>query len=302
MLALFALGAALLRAAASWYFFLKKSGLRRRLQPCRARAAHYRYGAAWLCAWFDASGLHPAPGWSARISVLAALSARFDDLRERAPHDPAPTPDAFGRSADSEGLSGELLASLRRSLPPALKADFETTLQDLFDIEAEALRADPGDGLALQRRADRKGALAVRLYALAYVGRSVAAEPTASFGAFTQRCDDILDVWFDRRDGIVTPAVFFLEKENPQALVYAWEEAWMRLTAETMRRVGGGGRRAMGIAALMAAVTRLALRRYLRAGRVQPWSERSAMVLDMSAPGNLISALGQLWRISLPDY
>ena len=303
--ALAALAAGLLRAAIHWHFFLKKNAPIRRLAPsARARAAHYRYGTVWLCCWFRATGLRPASGWHARMSVLAVLSAQFDDLRERAPQDPAPTPDAFGHSADPLGPTTNLLAELRRSLPQAAKADFETTLQALYEAEAEALRADQDNLAALQTCAARKGAWAARLYALVYCGRRIGAEPTASFGAYVQCCDDILDAWFDRRDGLATPALFFLEKkQNPHALAGAWQKAWERLSTETARHVkAGNGQRAMGVAALMAAVTLLALRRYAGAGPIQPWHARRSMVLDMSRPGNVLSALRQLSDIPFPNY
>lgn len=259
----------------------------------KRRFRHYFFGTTYLATVFMAlRGRRRTQSERRAFTRLAALAAFFDDLSDRPALPTAVTtdPEAYGRSTDPRGLAWHLLTLLRRDLPPASRPGFEAALTAVFRLETAQSQASDG----------AKGGHSVLLFRHLQLPPPAAQEAEAlyEFGRLVQLCDDIFDVWFDRRaGGAPTLALDLLEQGRVGELTKTFEQQ----VAALKTLFASWPRRSWLTVHFLVAVTRVALQHYRRLLQTRgqlPLDDRAAMVVDMGRWPNRWRALRAVWRDS----
>lgn len=262
------------------------------------RRRHYFYGTAFLSAVFcRLRGKKISLVERRRFSRLAALACAFDDSVDGlSPRLALPElPEALGPLLDDGGLALHLLRLVYAEIPPAVLPAFRTDLNRVYQVELAGRKrpsAQPSEA-ALTAITKQKGGFSVLLFRRLLDDEPDAANEALVFelGGFVQLCDDIFDVWFDRKNQAPTLAVFFLEKNAPEQLEAVFS-AWLKALSRTIRQMPGTQfRRETTVCTVyfLAAITRVCLRRYgllKKKHGTLPLDDRKAMVVDMARRQN----------------
>lgn len=261
------------------------------------RWRHYVYGSTFLgtvfCVLRGRPRNHPE---LVRFARLAALACFFDDLIDTAEVQDNPLssgendPEEFGRNADPSGRALHLLHQLYPTLPQADLAEFKTYLQRVFDLETagrQQQQKQPGIEEVARLTAE-KGAYSVLLFRRLLPEPLTDSERRALFelGSLIQLCDDIFDLWFDRRNGTVTLATM-LAGENKLNQLNSRFDQQLDACIAAFRHIPGPATRtetAVRIVHFLAGTTRVCLRHYQHLQKKHgtlPLNDRRAMVVDM---------------------
>lgn len=282
----------------------------------RKRLKHYFYGVTFLAALMGNFRGHIRNKQERFLfDQLAALAFFFDDLSESfeaAGMDPAiwdNDPETYGALADQRGLALHLLGRVYRHLPPERHPDFRRYLFRVFNLEIQGRQQKTSiaaQNLSLESLLEitaEKGGASVLLF------RSVLDEPLSGeeaeafyqFGALIQLCDDIFDLWHDRRDGIETPATFLASSDDVVRLRNVFEQQRQRCHAAFLN-TGRGKMQvdsSLHILHYLVSITRVCLNHYERlikvAGRL-PLENRTEIVVDMEKWSNIFSSVRELLR------
>lgn len=278
----------------------------------RRRWKHYFYGTTYLATVFELlSGRRRTPLEKYLFTNLSALACFFDDLTDTfPPRDDAGArwqgnPEQYGRAADESGLALHLLHNIYRALPPADLPAFQQILHRVFQIET-AGRQHGGaarDLDALSRLTADKGGYSVLLFRRLMAHPLTAAEEQAlwTFGALVQHCDDLFDIWFDRQNGIATPATVLTTNNDLTALERRFEQQ-VSATAAAFRQTEYPDRHietALQAVYFLVGITRVCVQhyRYLQKKHgTLPLDDRRAMVVDMGRWPNRWRAACQIWK------
>jgi len=235
----------------------------------------------------------------ALFSQLAALACFFDDLVDtfRGQTElPSLSVEAYGHAADSRGLSLHFLKKLTEKLPPERLPQFRDLMRRVFRTEAAGAQRNTTIFLKtsdLEKITAEKGGCSVLLF------RCLLLEPISEreqmfwrdFGLLIQLCDDIFDLWHDRRAGIATLATRFAEQNDVRGLAAFFEKKARVVTVQA------GPIR--GEIHFLLAITRVCLRHYaqlLEKHSSLPLDDRRLMVVDMERWGNRWRAARELLR------
>lgn len=278
----------------------------------RKRWKHYFYGTTYLAAVFELlSGRRRTQREKYLFANLSALACFFDDLTDTfRPRDDAGArwqnnPEQYGRAADKSGLALHLLHNIYHALPPADLPAFQQILHRVFQLET-AGRQHGGaarDLDELSRLTADKGGYSVLLFRRLMAHPLAAAEEQAlwTFGALVQHCDDLFDIWFDRQNGIATPATVLTADNGLSALEHRFEEQ-VTATAAAFRLSGYPYRNtetALQAVYFLVGITRVCVQhyRYLQKKHgTLPLDDRRAMVVDMGRWPNRWRAVCQIWK------
>jgi hypothetical protein len=236
---------------------------------------------------------------------LAALAAHFDDLSDLPLHRSYDIIGDYEHPADPARRAQSLLVKVRAGVPEQHQDLFEACLENVYRIETEGRQKNtaPLSPAELSVLTTEKGACSVLLFRCLIDWPLSEAEKQAwwIFGSLLQRCDDAFDVWFDRRDGIQTPARQWLDAGDPVALrndyqrhIDVTEKAFHKLPVSAFRRTLG-----WNTAAAIAAIGRVCTNRYVDLQKKHgtlPLDNRKTMVTDMGKWKNRIRALG-MWVV-----
>ncbi len=262
------------------------------------RWRHYFYGTAFLSAVFcRLRGRKISLAERRRFSRLAALACAFDDSADGLSHQRAlpDRPEALGTLLDDDGLALHLLQLVYAEIPPAELPAFRADLNRVYQLEfsSRQLVEPPLSETALTENTKQKGGFSVLLFRRLLDDAPDAANAALAFelGGFVQLCDDIFDVWFDRKNKTPTPAVFFLKKNAPEQLEAIFSDQFAALTRAIRQMPGTQYRRETTVCTVhfLAAITRVCLRRYSLLKKKHgtlPLDDRKAMVVDMARRQN----------------
>ncbi len=203
------------------------SGEKRRLQ-------HYFYGTTYLSVVFCVLRGYPRTRREKHLFTnLAALAYFFDDLVDsfRAQDDSGvawqDNPEQYGQTADPRGLALHFLYNIYRELPSGDLKQFKVFMHRVFNVET-AGRQHPGNaGVAeIERITAEKGGFSVLMFrrVLAHPLTEPEQEALFQFGYLVQLCDDVFDLWHDRKAGIVTLATHFAERNDVESLRQLFEK------------------------------------------------------------------------------
>ncbi len=253
----------------------------------RSRIRHYVFGATYLSIIFcTLRGRRMDRAEQSRVANLAALASLFDDLVDGTKLQTTDL-NVFSAAADKRGIAMYLLEQLRTRLPVSNLQAFEQCLPRIFLVETTT--SPSSDVTALQVVAAEKGGSSVLLFRYLFTPPPSMQEQDTmmSFGHLIQLSDDILDVWFDVRDGNKTMATQLIEDRQLDTLSMHFEQL-LHQTKRSFKQLSIPRYRvclSLVMLDALAAVVHTALFRYaqmeMRLGRL-PLTDRQAMVLDMA--------------------
>jgi hypothetical protein len=258
----------------------------------KKRLRHYWYGVCYLCSVFDRlRGRRLSRQEMLRITPAAALAAFFDDLSHQKSLVHAPTPEDFGRAADPRGRTLHWLQRVYLIAPDAQENALKETVGAVY--EAEKLPEHSIEDMVY--KSAEKGGRSVLLFRhlLDDVPDDKSRQALFQFGALLQLCDDILDIWFDNRDGIRTPATFFAEHQNLDGLVQLLESQIHQTRTAFLAADARRGLPAWAAVHFIVSITRVSLDRYTALSKKNgtlPLDNRRQMVTDMAQWPNRLRA------------
>jgi len=285
-------------ARAAWYF--KRRALHDLGLPQaeslsskeKRRLQHYLYGATYLSVIFCMlRNRIRSRREKHRFTNLAALAYFFDDLVDsfRDRDDSGilwqDNPEVYGLAADGSGLALHFLHNIYQELPPANLPRFRYYMHQVFNVETAGRQQDgeASELPELQRITAEKGGYSVLLF------RSVLDNPLSEqegetlyqLGYLVQLCDDIFDLWFDRKAGLRTAPRQLAEAGLVLELA-AFFEAQVNRTRHDFGQIKAGS--AWAAVHFLVTVTRVCLQHYLDLQKKHgtlPLDDRAAMVVDM---------------------
>lgn len=279
----------------------------------KRRLKHYLYGTTYLSTVFCALRGYPRNRREQHLFTnLAALAYYFDDLVEafRGFDDTGiawlDNPEAYGQTADPNGLALHFLYNVYRELPPGDLVQFKNFMHRVFNVETRDLKpmaSLPEPKAELERITAEKGGFSVLLFrrVLAHPLSAEEQEAMYQFGYFIQLSDDIFDLWHDRQAGVTTLATYFAAHNDVAGLKKLFEDQVEVMrnafapqsTAEGTKAWPGWTRsgRHTAVAALhfLVSITRVCLHHYedlQKKHGTLPLDDRAAMVMDMEKWGN----------------
>jgi hypothetical protein len=264
----------------------------------KRRLQHYFYGGTYLHVIVCA--LHGRTRTAAekhRLTNLAALAYFFDDLVDqfRSRDDSGilwqDNPEAYAHAADDDRrLALHFLHNAYELLPAEHLDAFRAAMLRVFNVET-AGRQVHDNALKikeLQHITAEKGGNSVLLFRYALTPAPDAPEEEAlrHMGHLIQLCDDIFDLWFDRRDGIHTVATRYATEGQLDALAQAFEQqvAATRAAFDQTNFPRGQAHTARCVIHFVVAITRVCLRHYLFLKKKYtqlPLDDRKLLVVDM---------------------
>jgi hypothetical protein len=276
------------------------------------RYKHYLFGTSYLSFIFcTLRGSNRTDNERYLFSNLAALTPFFDDLADAYRHkDDTGTvwynnPETYGQVADERGLSLHLLQNIYKKLPPQYLLPFKDIMHEVFNVETEG-RQQTEKTLILEHiehiTAD-KGGYSVLLFRRLLAHDLDEKEYAALYqlGNLIQICDDILDFWFDRQEGIATIPRYFMEQNRLSELSQFFDNQ-VDITHNAFKEMPypkGRTETAFKMLHFLISITRLALQRYgeleKKYGTI-PFDTRKEMVLDMEKWGNRVRLIKYLLR------
>lgn len=314
--ALFALAALLLLLtgfARAYVFFYaqmqRKFGIARHAELSnreKRRLQHYFYGVSYLSIIFSTlRGQFRSRTEKHRFVHMSALAAFFDDLSDQIQSfDFLPdNPESYAAAADERGIAQQWLQTVQSSLATTAVPDFRRHLQSVFTLETRARQRDnqPPSVDELISITAEKGGQSVLLFRSLLNQAAGEGEIAAlrQFGALIQLCDDIFDLWHDRRDGISTlPTLFAASGQLPALEAYFESEA--ALTRQLFLSLRGlKSRIAWAEVNYIVNITRVCLQHYRELAKKRgtlPLDERQAMVVDMENPSQRLRVASMLLK------
>lgn len=289
-------------ARARWYFSTRAlndlqlphpemltSAEKRRLQ-------HYYYGGTYLSVIFSTlRGFTRSAAEKQRVTNMAALAYYFDDLVDsfRGRDDTGilwhDNPEEYGLAADDHRrLALHFLHNIYSSLPPVHLASFKNTMHKVFNVETSGRQQNAVGLKEIETVTAEKGGHSVLLFRMVHAPTPEAAEEQAllEFGCLIQYCDDIFDLWFDHRDGVVTVATV-LAGRGEIGMLSRYFEQQVEVTRQAFRQLDAPVYRietALCVIHYITAITRVCLAHYeqlIHKNGALPLDNRKQMVVDM---------------------
>lgn len=266
----------------------------------KRRLKHYFFGTTYLSIVF-CSLRQKTRTRQEKIAFtnLAALAYFFDDLvDEFGKRDDSgiiwrDNPEAYGQKADRSGLALHFLHNIYAALPERDLQSFKNYMHRVFNVET-AGRQQQEIPLALPELMTtmaEKGGGSVLMFRRVLANPLDATEERAlyAFGRLIQLCDDIFDVWFDRKSGIQTAPIALLEEDKLDALL-ALFDAEVAATRTAFLQIQGYTRvqrhTAWTVVHFIVSIARVCLKNYKilreKHGNL-PLENRAAMVTDMES-------------------
>lgn len=332
---------ALAFSRAAWYF--KYRALKALALPNpellsskeKRRLQHYFYGTTYLSVVFCILRGYPRSRREKRLFTnLAALAYFFDDLvdafrgRDKSGVLWQDNPEEYGRTADPSGLALHFLHNIYRELPAGDLEQFKDFMHRVFNVEAAGRQLEIRNWKLeiadLLNITAEKGGNSVLLFRRVLTNPLSATEQEAlfQFGYLVQLCDDIFDLWHDRQAGTLTPAVFFVERNDVAGLQQVFEnqvDMVRRALAPSPPGFSKGGRRTFfralskssgrttpsppaggpggAVVHYLVSITRVCLRYYedlQKKHGTLPLDDRKQMVVDMEQWKNRVRAAREL--------
>lgn len=275
------------------------------------RIKHYFWGTSFLSIVFcTLRGYKRTPDEFTQYMNLAALTALFDDLvdefrKKNGSNVQNDTLENYCSVADSRGLILYLLKNNTDKLPPQYYAEFRGYIDKIFHIEVEGQQSSDKNKTFedIKNTTRNKGGFSVLLYRRIQSPDLNEAERTAlfEFGYLVQLCDDILDVYFDIQDDVMTMPRFLLSEKRVDDLADLLEKQveMTRLYLDKMPYRHSRIQVVYHILLLFVAIARLGIdnQRFLleKYGDLRLASRRE-LVLDMALWRNRGRLLGKLLR------
>lgn len=286
----------------------------------KRRMKHYYYGTTYLSVVFcSLRGRWRTQRERFLFIHLSALACFFDDLTDAFRHgDNSGTtwkdnPEAYGQSADPRGIALHCLHRIYQYLPPADLPVFKNWMHRVFNVETTdrqhrtpAVQQPEPDADVLWQLTAEKGGCSVLLFrcVLAHPLSRAEQEALWQWGAVVQLCDDIFDVWFDRRDGILTLPLLLMEQGETARLEAFFGQQTEILYAcfARLRRSAGGDvplyssvrtNTALHAACFLVSLASVCLRHYKKLALQPcglPLDDRRQMVVDMERWDNRLHA------------
>jgi hypothetical protein len=276
------------------------------------RYKHYLFGTSYLSFIFcTLRDTNRTDDERYLFSNLAALTPFFDDLADAYRHkDDTGTvwhnnPETYGQVADERGLSLHLLQNIYKKLPLQYLNTFKNMMHAVFNVETEG-RQQSEKTLSLAHiehiTAD-KGGYSVLLFRRLLAHDLGEKEHAALYqlGYLIQICDDILDVWFDRQEGIATIPRYLMEQNRLAELSFFFnlQVDKTHTTFKEMPYPQGRIETAFKMVHFLVSITRLALWQYEQLEKKYgtiPFDMRKEMVLDMEQWGNRLRLINWLLK------
>jgi len=253
----------------------------------------------------------PSPRGSSSFAASIASDSESSVSRLPSPRGEGPGvgPEAYGLQADPSGLALHLLHRAYADVPHVHAKAFREHLQRVFRIETEghqrAPKPPPTDEIA--RLTAEKGGFSVLLFRCLLSGELSDAERRAlfEFGHLVQLCDDIFDLWFDRRNRTATLATSWAEHGALDRLEACFEQQVATVEAVFCKIQISAGQResALQTAYFLVAVTRVCLRHYRclqKKHGTLPLDNRRAMVVDMARWKSRLRVVAELFAHRIP--
>jgi hypothetical protein len=263
-----------------------------------SRLRQYWYGVCYLCSVFDLlRGRRLSRQERDRIAPAAALAAFFDDLSHQKSLIHAATPEDFGRAADSQGWTLKWLQQMYGQAPAHREDALRAAIRTVF--EAEKLSEDSLENLT--RKSAQKGGWSVLLFRLLLeeAPDENTRQAMLQFGTLIQLCDDILDIWFDIRDGVETPATLLATQGDLPGLITLFETQTTRTRQTFLAANAQRGPLAWVAIHFIVSIARVSLVRYTALSKKNgtlPLENRRLMVTDMAQWPNRLRAARMLFK------
>ncbi len=301
-------------ARAAWYF--NRRALRDLELPHpeslnskeKRRLKHYFYGTTYLSIVFcSLRGRTRSSKEKHLFTNLAALAYFFDDLVDVFREQDNTgilwenNPEKYGITADERGLALHFLNNIYRELPDSHIQEFQVFMHRVFNVEtAGRQQKDISKTLKDAELKDitaEKGGYSVLLFRRVLRHPLEPAEKTAlyQFGFLIQFCDDIFDLWFDRKEGIATLATAAVQHGDLYHLSQSFEQQVIT-TKQAFRHTHYPGRQvetALRVIHFIVSITRVCLKEYIDLQKKHgtlPLDQRHLMVVDMERWRNRLRA------------
>ena len=264
----------------------------------KRRLKHYFYGGTFLSVIFS-SLRGRTRSWEEkhRLTNLAALAYFFDDLVEsfRGRDDTGilwrDNPEEYGLAADDHRrLALHFLHNIYEELPTGHLAFFKEVMHNVFNIETAGRQQHmyQPNLSELAQITREKGGNSVLLFRAVHDPLPTMEERTAllEFGCLIQYCDDIFDVWFDKKEGVSTVATELCTSNQLGELTGMFRQQ-VQITKAAFYKIPAPRYRigtALGVVHYIVSITLVCLRHYQSLQKKYgnlPLNDRLSMVVDM---------------------